>query len=103
MCSENFCTNFSEHFFNGRFCDESDPVVLGSVGKPFPTVKVRIVSTANNETLVEGDSISVVVKDYTEKEGNLHIQGPSVFKEYWNNPEATREAFTSDGWFITGT
>ena len=53
--------------------------------------------------MVEGDSISVVVKDHTEKEGNLHIQGPSVFKEYWNNPEATREAFTSDGWFITGT
>jgi crotonobetaine/carnitine-CoA ligase len=25
-----------------------------------------------------------------------------VFSEYWNNPEATRAAYTADGWFRTG-
>lgn len=35
------------------------------------------------------------------KEGQLQITGPSVFREYHNNPKATRESF-SDGWFITG-
>ena len=25
-----------------------------------------------------------------------------MFKEYWNKPEATRTAFTNDGWFKTG-
>ena len=108
MFSREYCeifknTYFEKHFFRGHLRDKNDPVLLGSVGKPFPTVKARIVSTTNNETLVEGDTISVIVKDHTEKEGNLHIQGPSVFKEYWNNPEATKETFTSDGWFITGT
>lgn len=34
--------------------------------------------------------------------GNLELTGPAVFKEYFNNPSATADAFTSDGWFKTG-
>lgn len=30
------------------------------------------------------------------------MKGPSVFKSYFNNEEATREAFTEDGYFKTG-
>jgi len=30
------------------------------------------------------------------------VKGPAVFKEYWNKPEATKEAFTTDGYFKTG-
>ncbi|XP_071076139.1 malonate--CoA ligase ACSF3, mitochondrial isoform X3 [Desmodus rotundus] len=37
-----------------------------------------------------------------EKEGELLVRGPSVFREYWDKPEETRKAFTSDGWFKTG-
>ncbi len=33
--------------------------------------------------------------------GEIEVQGENVFKEYWNRPEATREAFR-DGWFRTG-
>lgn len=36
------------------------------------------------------------------KEGELLVRGPSVFKEYWNKPQETRESFTDDGWFKTG-
>ena len=32
----------------------------------------------------------------------IEIKGPNVFKGYLNNPEKTQEAFTKDGYFITG-
>lgn len=34
--------------------------------------------------------------------GEILIRGPSVFKEYYKNPEETAKAFTEDGWFKTG-
>jgi malonyl-CoA/methylmalonyl-CoA synthetase len=33
--------------------------------------------------------------------GGIEVRGATVFPEYWNQPEATREAF-SEGWFRTG-
>ena len=38
----------------------------------------------------------------TGEPGNLEVAGPIVFKGYHNNPTATAEAFTLDGWFKTG-
>ncbi|KAG6853538.1 putative NRPS-like protein biosynthetic cluster [Blastosporella zonata] len=35
------------------------------------------------------------------QDGQLQIKGPTIFREYHNNPKATAESF-SDGWFITG-
>lgn len=35
-------------------------------------------------------------------DGEVEIKGIDVFKEYWNNPTATRDAFTEDGFFRTG-
>ncbi|KAJ7210106.1 acetyl-CoA synthetase-like protein [Mycena pura] len=34
--------------------------------------------------------------------GQLQLSGQNVFRGYVNNPTATREAFTPDGWFLTG-
>lgn len=34
--------------------------------------------------------------------GELCVKGPNVFKGYWKNAEATRNAFTSDGFYRTG-
>ena len=36
------------------------------------------------------------------EDGEWLVRGDNVIKEYWNNPEATREAFTEDGFFKTG-
>ena len=55
--------------------------VPGSVGEPLPNSECMILDEATNELLVKG---------------------PGIFKEYWNNSKATKEAFTSDGYFKTG-
>lgn len=35
-------------------------------------------------------------------DGEIEVKGIDVFKEYWNNPEATKAVFTADGFFRTG-
>ncbi|NLA65421.1 MAG: AMP-binding protein [Leucobacter sp.] len=36
------------------------------------------------------------------EDGEVEVKGIDVFKEYWNNPEATKSVFTDDGFFKTG-
>ncbi|MES2924248.1 MAG: acyl-CoA synthetase [Verrucomicrobiota bacterium] len=61
----------------------------GAVGKPLPLVEVRRKSESGDLITVEGEP------------GEIQVRGPVVFREYWNRPEATSEAF-DDGWFRTG-
>lgn len=61
----------------------------GHVGLPLPGVEMRLVDEHNNS-----------VKE--NEPGEFQIKGSSVFREYWQKPEATQKAFTKDGWFITG-
>ncbi len=60
----------------------------GHVGQPLPGVDIRLVGEDG-----------VVVKE--GEQGEIQVKGPNVFKEYWQNPEATVQSFT-DGWFRTG-
>ena len=63
--------------------------IAGSVGQAVPGVKLRI--SGVNEA-----------HDGVNKIGSIEVKGENVFPEYWNLPEKTSEAFTKDGWFITG-
>ncbi|XP_030153768.1 malonate--CoA ligase ACSF3, mitochondrial isoform X2 [Lynx canadensis] len=81
----------------------------GSVGTPLPGVEVRIVSENPKKEgypyvlHAEGNEKETkVTPGFTEKEGELLVRGPSLFREYWDKPEETRNAFTCDGWFKTG-
>ena len=63
--------------------------VPGSVGFPLPGVEVRLVDDADQPV---DDGVP----------GEIQVRGPAVFREYWQRPEDTADAFTSDGWFRTG-
>src|SRR5690606_38836730 len=42
------------------------------------------------------------VEDADPGHGEILAKGTNVFSGYWDNPEATQEAFTEDGFFRTG-
>ncbi|GMF33193.1 unnamed protein product [Phytophthora lilii] len=65
---------------------------LGYVGNTLPSVSVRVVDPETETELPLQE----------EKEGELRVKGPSVFREYWRKPEATAKEFDADGWFKTG-
>ncbi len=52
---------------------------LGSVGKPIHNAQIRIAD-----------------------DGEIEATGPGVMLGYYKKPDATRDAFTPDGWFRTG-
>uniref|UniRef100_A0A2K5Q506 AMP-dependent synthetase/ligase domain-containing protein n=1 Tax=Cebus imitator TaxID=2715852 RepID=A0A2K5Q506_CEBIM len=83
--------------------------VPGSAGTPLPGVQVRTVSENSQKegcahtVHAKGDERgTTVTPGFEEKDRELLVRGPSVFREYWNNPEETKSAFTGDGWFKTG-
>ena len=62
---------------------------MGSNGPALPNQTVKFMSP---------DGVEVT----TGKEGEVWIAGPNVFKGYHNNPVATAECVTPDGFFKTG-
>ena len=61
---------------------------MGSIGKPLPHVRLRIVDASGDD-----------VKD--GEVGELIVRSPSVCDGYWRNELETERAF-ADGWFHTG-
>lgn len=60
-----------------------------SSGPALCVIDLRVVDDEGNE-LPSGER------------GELQVRGPSMFREYWNKPEATADSFAEGGWFKTG-
>ena len=52
---------------------------LGTVGRPMPPVELRVAD-----------------------DGEVLFRGPTLFKGYWRDPEATARTIDEDGWYHTG-
>lgn len=71
-----------------RFDGERRP---GWVGLPLAGVQTRLLDDAGDEVPRDGETV-----------GKLQVRGPTLFDGYLNRPDATAEAFDSDGWYRTG-
>jgi long-subunit acyl-CoA synthetase (AMP-forming) len=69
--------------------NEFQPDKVGSCGLPAPLMEMKVVDP-EDRALSRGH------------QGELLLRGPNVMRGYLDNPEATAETFTSDGWLRTG-
>jgi len=69
--------------------DDDPETIATTSGRAIPGVEVRCVDGDGNE-VPRGEP------------GELWVRGYNVMKEYFDNPVATREAITADGWLKTG-
>lgn len=70
---------------------EPSRVRPGSIGPAAADTEQRVVDIeTGSKTLAPGES------------GELHVRGPQVMCGYLNNPEATAQSLTPDGWLRTG-
>ena len=76
--SPNVCAN---RFDAGEFS--------GKLGLPLPSTEVAI---------LDEDGSEVALGEI----GEIGVRGPQVMRGYWNAPEETAKAFTTDGWLKTG-
>ncbi|KAL2199108.1 hypothetical protein P885DRAFT_31807 [Corynascus similis CBS 632.67] len=79
--------------------------VDGSVGWPLPGVEARLVDVDTHQVIEPGRERDPVTG--RERAGEIQLRGPSIFAQYWRNPEATAREFvdSKDGrgqWFKTG-
>ncbi|RAP53644.1 MAG: acyl-CoA synthetase [Methanosphaera sp. rholeuAM270] len=62
-----------------------------SVGHSVCFTEIKIVDTEDSSITLEKN-----------EQGEIALRGPSTARGYWNNPQANRETFTEDGWYLTG-
>lgn len=64
---------------------------VGTIGIPLPSTEARVVDLLRSEREAPLGQV-----------GELAVRGPQVMVGYWQDPKATRQAITRDGWLLTG-
>lgn len=82
----------------GRNC----PAYEVERGLEFSTVGTCVAGIEMRVMKDEGDQRIAGKEADIGETGNFQLSGQIVFREYFNNPTATENSFTDDGWFITG-
>lgn len=96
---EDFGKTFETNIMEGYGLTESTSAVAangvngeyrdGSIGRAGRGVEMKIIDDQGNEVP-------------TGQEGEIAIRSTTVFAGYWNNPQATGDVLTDDGWLLTG-
>lgn len=81
--------------------------VDASVGWPLPSVEARLVDMDTGDVIEPGREVDAQGR---ERAGEIQLRGPTIFREYWRNPDATAKEFVDDDgggdgagkWFKTG-
>lgn len=71
----------------------------GSAGRIIPGIELRLMDPETGKDLSQTEGQGV---NGGTLPGEIWVRGPSVFTEYLNNPDATRDSFPEPGWFATG-
>ncbi len=75
---------------SGITCNPTDTdAYTGTVGIPMPNVAVKMMDEDGNEVPLG-------------ERGEICIKGPQVMRDYWQRPDATKDAFFADGFFRSG-
>jgi long-chain acyl-CoA synthetase len=61
----------------------------GAIGMPIPSTEAAVLDDDGRELPIG-------------EVGEICVRGPQVMTGYWNRPEETEKAFTTDGWLRTG-
>lgn len=93
---------FGNHFVQGYGLTETYAVATCQLEGDLSTGNVGAVSPVTELCLADVPDMEYYSTDSPYPRGEVLIRGPSVFREYYNNPEETAKAFTEDGWFRTG-
>ena len=97
-------SGFTEVFVNCKLCQgygltestvavavqNPEDIMFGSLGHVLPGYEARLLDEEDKDI------------DEYDKSGELVVRGPSTMLGYLDNEEASKEAFTSDGWLRTG-
>jgi acyl-CoA synthetase (AMP-forming)/AMP-acid ligase II len=70
--------------------DDTPEQLAETCGAPFAGVEVRIADPETHATLPDGE------------QGEILIRGPTLFSGYYRDEAKTRDAFTPDGWLLSG-
>ncbi|MFD3515411.1 AMP-binding protein [Streptomyces sp. NPDC058657] len=76
--------------YNSEFPDADHGAEFAAVGRPVEGLRIRVAEEGSDGLLADGEV------------GEVQLTGPMITGGYWNNKEATENAFTADGWFRTG-